>query len=60
MMPRKFECVELQHRTGQEYMRRLRAMSAEERASFYEEEERSLREFMDRARAKRQPEAVAP
>lgn len=59
MMPKKFECVEFQHRAGQEYMRRLRAMTAAEKAAFYEEEERKLREFMAQARAKRRLEPVA-
>ncbi|MBU0611194.1 MAG: hypothetical protein KKI08_25165 [Armatimonadetes bacterium] len=59
MMPRKFECVELQHRMGCEYMRKLRAMTDEEKAAFYEEETRKLREFMAQARARRQPQPVA-
>jgi hypothetical protein len=59
MMPKKFECVELQHRMGREYMRKLRAMTDEEKAAFYEEEARQLREFMAQARAKRQPQPVA-
>lgn len=53
MKKKTFDGVEFQHRTGQDYMRKLRDMTAEEKAAFYEEEERKLREFMAQARARR-------
>lgn len=59
MAKKTFDCVEFQHRAGREFMRRLRAMTPEERAAFYIEENRKLREAIQAARAKREAEAVA-
>ena len=53
MIPTKLACVESQHRAGRKFMRKLRAMSEEERAAFYAEEEQKLRELQQRARTER-------
>jgi hypothetical protein len=56
MTEKKFDCVEFQHEAGRDYMRKLRAMSDEEKAAFFAQQREQFRQLQQRARAQRQLE----
>lgn len=59
MIEKKFDCVEFQHEAGRDYMRRLSAMSDEEKATFFAEQREQFSRLQQHARAQRQLETNA-